>query len=93
METRSLGKSGLRVSTLGFGAMTFGGIDGHYGRVGRTAGAEADRLVQKCLDAGVNLFDTANTYADGRSEEILGPALGNRRHDGRHRHQGLQPDR
>ncbi len=78
---RNLGRSGLRVSVLGFGAMTFGGTaDSPFGRIGTTAGTEAGRIVARCLDAGVNLFDTANSYADGRSEEILGKALGARRH-------------
>ena len=81
MQMRNLGASGLRVSALGFGAMTFGGVDGHYGKVGQTAGPQAERIVHKCLDAGINLFDTANTYADGRSEEILGAALGKRRQE------------
>lgn len=80
METRQLGKSGLQVGEISFGAMTFGGR-GHstYERFGTIDGSIADRMVHRCLDAGVNLFDTANTYADGRSEEVLGQALGSRR--------------
>jgi aryl-alcohol dehydrogenase-like predicted oxidoreductase len=82
VEMRNLGGSGLRVSVLGFGAMTFGGTEQDvFGRMGRVTGQEAERIVHRCLDAGVNLFDTANTYADGRSEEILGKALGDRRHE------------
>ena len=82
MEMRNLGRSGLRVSALGFGAMTFGGTsEDLFGRIGRTQGAEAERMVGRCLDAGINLFDTANTYSDGRSEEILGRALGSRRRE------------
>ena len=82
MEMRRLGRSGLKVSALGFGAMTFGGTsEDLFGRIGRTDGAEAERMVGRCLDAGVNLFDTANTYSDGRSEEILGRALGARNHE------------
>lgn len=82
MEMRNLGNSGLQVSVVSFGAMTFGGSDENvYGRMGKTEGNDALRITHRCLDAGVNLFDTANTYADGRSEEILGQALGNRRHE------------
>lgn len=82
MEMRNLGNSGLQVSVISFGAMTFGGSDQNvYGRMGKTEGSDAERIVHRCLDAGVNLFDTANTYADGRSEEVLGQALGTRRHE------------
>ena len=82
MEMRKLGNSGLQVSVISFGAMTFGGSDKNvYGRMGNLEGKDAERIVHRCLDAGVNLFDTANTYADGRSEEILGEALGGRRHE------------
>ncbi|CAM8672609.1 aldo/keto reductase [Sphingobium sp.] len=79
MERRFLGRSGLSVSVLGFGAMTFSDGDGRYGGVGATRGADAVRQVDMCLDAGVTLFDTADVYAAGRSEEILGEALGARR--------------
>ena len=72
---RKLGASGLFVSELAFGAMTFGGTDGIWGQVGRLGQAEADELVKAALDAGINLFDTANVYAHGRSEEILGRSL------------------
>jgi aryl-alcohol dehydrogenase-like predicted oxidoreductase len=60
--------------------MTFGG-EGVYQHIGKTAQAEADRLVGVCLDAGINFFDTADTYSNGRAEEILGKALGTRRRD------------
>jgi len=79
MEMRLLGKSGLGVSTLSFGAMTFGG-DGMFSMVGRTQEEEAKRLIDLCLDAGINLFDTADAYSAGRSEEILAHALSDRRH-------------
>jgi aryl-alcohol dehydrogenase-like predicted oxidoreductase len=75
---RSLGRTGLRVSELCFGTMTFGG-DGMYKVIGGTAQAEADRLVGVCLDAGINFFDTADVYSAGRAEQILGKALGTRR--------------
>ena len=79
MEYRLLGKSGLKVSAFSFGAMTFGGGAGYFGRVGRTQGTEAERQIDMCLEAGVNLLDTADIYSDGQSEEVLGEVLGNRR--------------
>ncbi|MCK9541408.1 MAG: aldo/keto reductase [Novosphingobium sp.] len=79
METRFLGKSGLEVSVFGFGAMTFSDGEGRFGQTGTTRGEAAKRQVDMCLDAGVTLFDTADVYAEGRSEEILGEALGARR--------------
>jgi aryl-alcohol dehydrogenase-like predicted oxidoreductase len=80
MERRLLGKSGLSVSVLSFGAMTFGGL-GMMAMVGNTQEAEAERLVDICIDGGINLFDTADAYSNGRSEEILGHALKGKRHD------------
>lgn len=77
MRMRKLGDSGLFVSELCFGAMTFGGVDGLWGQVGRLAQDEADGLVAAALDAGINLFDTANVYAEGRSEMMLGQSLRN----------------
>jgi len=78
MNMRQLGRTGLRVSELCFGTMTFGG-EGIYQAIGTTAQAEADRMVGACRDAGINFFDTADTYSMGRAEEILGRALGARR--------------
>ena len=80
MELRQLGRSGMAVSALGFGTMTFGG-SGYFSAVGQTQLSEARRLVSICVDAGVNIFDTANVYSAGLSEEILGEALIHRRHD------------
>ena len=77
MRMRKFGNSGLFVSELSFGAMTFGGTDGLWGQVGKLGQDEADILVKAALDAGINLFDTANIYANGRSEEILGQSLKN----------------
>ncbi|WP_312608325.1 aldo/keto reductase [Agrobacterium pusense] len=77
MKMRKLGNSGLHVSELSFGAMTFGGTDGLWGQVGKLGQQEADALVRAALNAGINLFDTANVYAHGRSEEILGQSLRN----------------
>src|SRR5919112_6276715 len=78
MEHRQLGHSGLRVSVLTLGTMTFGGA-GRFANVGSTDVEGARRHVDMCLDAGVNLFDTADVYSDGLSEEILGQALAGRR--------------
>jgi aryl-alcohol dehydrogenase-like predicted oxidoreductase len=80
MEYRRLGRSGLFVSVLTLGTMTFGGR-GDFGKVGSTDVAGARRQVHMCLDAGVNLFDTADIYSDGESEEILGEAIKGRRDD------------
>jgi aryl-alcohol dehydrogenase-like predicted oxidoreductase len=80
MDMRFLGRSGLRVSALGFGAMTFAG-EGDWARIGDTRGPAAQRQVDLCLDAGINFFDTADGYDQGHSEEILGRALGARRRD------------
>jgi len=80
MNHRSLGRTGLRVSELCFGTMTFGG-DGMYKAIGTTEQADADRLVGLCLDAGINFFDTADTYSMGRAETIIGKSLGARRKD------------
>ena len=79
MEYRLLGGSGLKVSALSFGTGTFGGTNEFFKAWGQTEVEEARRLVDVCLEAGVNLFDTANGYSDGRSEEVLGKALEGRR--------------
>ncbi len=79
MEYRTLGRSGLIVSAYSFGAMTFGDGSGIYKTVGDTAGKEADRQIGLCLDAGINLFDTADIYTFGQSEEILGKILADKR--------------
>ncbi|RYY07725.1 MAG: aldo/keto reductase, partial [Sphingobacteriaceae bacterium] len=75
MEYRQLGASGLQVPVLSFGTATFGGSNEFFKAWGSTQVEEATRLVNLCLDAGVNLFDTADIYSDGLSEEILGKAL------------------
>src|SRR6202051_1160168 len=74
MEYRQLGQSGLMVSVLSLGTMTFGGRT-IFSKVGATDIEGARRQVDLCLEAGVNLFDTANCYSDGLSEEILGAVL------------------
>ena len=78
MEYRLLGRSGLKVSAFSFGAMTFGGA-GMFAGIGDTKGSDAKRQIDMCLDAGVNLFDTADMYSAGQSEEVLAEALGERR--------------
>lgn len=75
MEYRLLGSSGLKVSALGFGAGTFGGKGPMFSAWGHNGVQEAKRIVDVCLDAGVNFFDTADVYSDGESETILGAAL------------------
>ncbi|HEY0542494.1 MAG TPA: aldo/keto reductase [Actinoallomurus sp.] len=80
MEYRQLGRSGLRVSSLTMGTMTFGG-QGDFANVGTTDTDEARRQVDLCLDAGINLIDTADVYSNGRSEEIVGEVIKGRRDD------------
>jgi aryl-alcohol dehydrogenase-like predicted oxidoreductase len=75
MEYRQLGNSGLRVPVLSFGTATFGGGSDFFKAWGSTEVKEATRLVNLCLDAGVNLFDTSNVYSMGVAEEILGKAI------------------
>ena len=75
MEYRQLGASGLQVPVLSFGTATFGGGNKFFKAWGDTQLDEAKKLVNLCLDAGVNFFDTANVYSRGLSEEILGKAL------------------
>ena len=79
MEYRQLGYSGLKVSALSFGAATFGGGNEFFKAWGETDVKEAKRLVDLCLDAGVNLFDVANVYSNGLAEEVLGKAIEGKR--------------
>jgi aryl-alcohol dehydrogenase-like predicted oxidoreductase len=79
MEYRQLGGSGLMVPELCFGTGTFGGVNEFFKAWGATDVAEATRLVDVCLDAGCNMFDTADLYSEGASEEILGRAIKGRR--------------
>jgi aryl-alcohol dehydrogenase-like predicted oxidoreductase len=81
MEFRQLGRSGLKVPALSFGTGTFGGGTEFFRAWGASDVAEATRLVSICLEAGVNLFDTADVYSNGLSEEILGKAIEGRRQD------------
>ena len=75
MEYRQLGRSGLTVPELCFGAGTFGAGDEFFKAWGDTSEAEARKLVDICMEAGVNFFDTADIYSGGRSETMLGKAL------------------
>lgn len=79
MEHRLLGNCGLKVPVLSFGAATFGGGTEFFKAWGATDVAEASKMVDICLDAGVNFFDTADIYSLGMAEEILGEAVKNRR--------------
>jgi len=79
VEFRQLGGSGLKVPVLSFGAGTFGGGSEFFRAWGAQDVAEATRLVDICLEAGVNMFDTADIYSNGLSEEILGKAIAGRR--------------
>ena len=81
MEFRTLGRSGLKVPVLSFGTGTFGGGDEFFKAWGASDVKDATRLVDICMEAGVNLFDTADVYSNGLSEEILGQAVQGRRND------------
>ena len=80
MDYRPLGRSGLQVSALTLGTMTFGG-QGNFAKVGDTDLDGARRQIDMCLDAGINLIDTADVYSTGRSEEIVGEAIESKRDD------------
>lgn len=81
MQYRQLGRSGLKISTVTMGTMTFGGV-GWARKTGNLEVPEARRLVDLCIDTGVNLLDTANVYSSGASEEIIGEILGGKRKNG-----------
>ncbi|WP_417309733.1 aldo/keto reductase [Devosia sp.] len=77
MRYHTLGGTGLLVSELCLGAMTFGGTDGIWANVGKLDQDAADAIVTRSLDAGINFIDTADVYSGGRSEEITGQAIRN----------------
>jgi aryl-alcohol dehydrogenase-like predicted oxidoreductase len=79
MRYRVLGRTGLRVSELCFGTMTFGGKGDTWKAIGALGEKDATEMVARCLDAGVNFFDTADAYGFGDAETFLGLALGPRR--------------
>lgn len=80
MEYRQLGNSGLYVSELCFGTGTFGGVHG-FEAWGSTQVADAKRIIDICIEAGINFFDTADIYSQGVSEEILGQAIKGKKRD------------
>ncbi|RCK32639.1 aldo/keto reductase [Thalassospira xiamenensis] len=79
MEYRQLGNSGLRVPALSFGAGTFGGQGPLFGAWGTIDAREASRMIDISLEAGLNMFDSADVYSDGASEQVLGEAIKGRR--------------
>src|ERR1700742_2800472 len=79
MEYRNLGKSGLRVPVLSFGTGTFGGGGDFFKAWGSSDVKEATRIVDVCLEAGLNMFDSADVYSAGVSEAILGQTIKGRR--------------
>ena len=81
MEYSKLGNTGLIVSRLSFGAMTFGKGTGPFATVSKVEEEAAQSMIGMALDAGINFFDTANGYSGGQSETLLGRILGNRRKD------------
>ena len=91
MEYRQLGRSGLKVSALTLGTMTFGG-KGRFAFVGKTNAADASRMVDMALDAGVNLLDTSDIYSTGASEEIVGQTIKGKRDNCADRDQGTLPN-
>jgi aryl-alcohol dehydrogenase-like predicted oxidoreductase len=81
MDYRQLGRSGFRVPALSFGTGTFGGKGEFFQAWGSTQVDDAKRLIDICLEAGVTMFDSADVYSGGASEEVLGAALKGRRHE------------
>src|SRR5579871_5010523 len=81
MEYQQLGNTGIFVSKLCMGAMTFGGSDGIFKTIGGLNQHDVDALVENSIDAGINFFDTANVYSAGESETMLGKSLGSKRKD------------
>jgi len=77
MRLKPFGRTGLFVSELCLGTMTFGGQGEMWGKIGQLQQADADRLVGRALDAGINFIDTADVYSEGQSEQITGQALRN----------------
>jgi aryl-alcohol dehydrogenase-like predicted oxidoreductase len=80
MKMRFMGNTGLKVSEICFGAMTFGG-KGFWKTIGEVEQKDADNLVSIAIEGGINFFDTADVYSEGWSEEMLGKSLGNKRKD------------
>ena len=81
MKYRLLADTGVYVSELCLGAMTFGGHGGMWEVIGGIDQAEVDRIVHRAFDSGVNFIDTADVYSAGESETMVGKAIAGRRHD------------
>src|ERR1700693_2939690 len=81
VQYHQLGNTGVFVSRLCMGAMTFGGSEGIFKAIGGLAQHDVDALVGNSIDSGINFFDTANVYSAGESETMLGKALGSKRKD------------
>src|ERR1017187_7231563 len=81
VKYQQLGHTGIFVSRLCMGAMTFGGAEGIFKAIGGLPQHDVDALVDNSIDAGINFFDTANVYSGGESETMLGKALGSKRKD------------
>src|SRR3982751_1440636 len=79
MRNRKLGRTGLFVSELCLGTMTFGGQGAMWSQIGKLQQSEAERLIGRAIDAGINFIDTADVYSDGAAETITGQALKNLR--------------
>ena len=77
MHYKTLGNTGLQVSTLCFGTMTFGDGRGFFKVIGAVGQSEADELVKASIEGGINFFDTADVYTEGESEKTLGQSLKN----------------
>src|ERR1700694_801198 len=77
MQYKTLGNTGLLVSNLCLGTMTFGGGEGFWRAIGMVDQAGADELIKASIEAGINFFDTADVYSDGESEKTLGQSLRN----------------
>ena len=77
MQYKTLGDTGLLISTLCFGTMTFHGGTGLFKAIGTVDQAGADQLIKASIDAGINFFDTADVYSEGESEKALGQSLKN----------------
>src|SRR5665647_2059684 len=77
MRYNPLGRTGLFVSELCLGTMTFGGSEGIWRQIGALQQADAEKLIGQAIDAGINFIDTADVYSEGLSEQITGQALKN----------------
>ena len=75
MDYRQLGRSGFKVPELCFGAGTFGAGDEFFKAWGETSEEQARRMIDLCMEAGLNFFDTADVYSGGKSEEMVGRAI------------------